>query len=169
MYQCGDLQQLWDTYILDVADHAATKTKEHIMSKIYKTMTKTTWRNKGNNAETTLQDIHRTKQKHRKKRNKTWKKYGVERNKIWIINVFIPPDGAGKMRIFYKLQELLNVGYDIMCGDFDTITDKADRITFKQILITKDGNLLKKKKKNDMTKLNLKILIKEFYENRQNG
>lgn len=144
MYQCGDLQQLWDTYILDVADHAATKTKEHIMSKIYKTMTKTTWRNKGNNAETTLQDIHRTKQKHRKKRNKTWKKYGVERNKIWIINVFIPPDGAGKMSIFYKLQELLNVGYDIMCGDFDTITDKADRITFKQIPITKDGNLLKK-------------------------
>lgn len=93
----------------------------------------------------------------------------MERNKIWIINVFTPPDGAGKMRIFYKLQELLNVGYDIMCGDFDTITDKADRITFKQILITKDGNLLKKKKKNDMTKLNLKILIKEFYENRQNG
>lgn len=68
----------------------------------------------------------------------------MERNKIWIINVFIPPDGAGKMRIFYKLQELLNVGYDIMCGDFDTITDKADRIPFKHIPITKDGNLLKK-------------------------
>lgn len=69
----------------------------------------------------------------------------MQQQKLQLINIYTPPDRAGKMRIFYKLQGILNVGYrTTVCGDFNTITDDKDRIPHKNIPITKDSKLLKK-------------------------
>uniref|UniRef100_A0A3B1J3P5 Reverse transcriptase domain-containing protein n=1 Tax=Astyanax mexicanus TaxID=7994 RepID=A0A3B1J3P5_ASTMX len=49
------------------------------------------------------------------------------------------------MKIFYKLYEILLVGFPvILCGDFNTITDLKDRVADNTIHITREGKLLEK-------------------------
>lgn len=64
--------------------------------------------------------------------------------KLRVINVYTPPDRAGKMKIFNKIYELLGVGFNIfLCGDFNTITDIKDRVPVKNMQLTREGKLLK--------------------------
>uniref|UniRef100_A0A3B3DJ71 Endonuclease/exonuclease/phosphatase domain-containing protein n=1 Tax=Oryzias melastigma TaxID=30732 RepID=A0A3B3DJ71_ORYME len=63
--------------------------------------------------------------------------------KIRIVNVYTAPDRSKKVQLFKKVNEIINVGFNvILCGDFNTVTEEKDRISTFPFKISREGKLL---------------------------